>query len=98
MMQNKGGGSCGQSMQLEAYSVCQQDGQNESFKPGITGEVEIPQQASEQVVDGIGKLRARGDGNRRDMAINKTMLKWNHFKHGCIKKEVLVEQSCGESS
>lgn len=47
MMQNEGGGSCGQSIQPEAYNVCQQDGQTESFKLGITGEVEIPQQTSE---------------------------------------------------
>lgn len=32
-------------------------------------------------MDGIGKLRARGDGNRWDTAINKTMLKSNNFKH-----------------
>lgn len=60
--------------------MCQQDGQTESFKLGITGEVVIPQQTSEQVVEGIGKLRSRGDRNRRDIVINKTMLKWNHFK------------------
>lgn len=38
-MQNEGGDSCGQSMQPEAYNVCQQDGQMESFKLGITEEV-----------------------------------------------------------
>lgn len=46
----------------------------------------------------VGKLKATGDGNRRDIAINEIMLKWNPFEHRCIKKEVPVEQSCGESS
>lgn len=74
-MQNEGGGSCGQSMQPEAYNGCQQNGWTEGFKLGITGEVQIPQQASEQVVNRVGKMKAREDGNRRDIAINKTMLK-----------------------
>ena len=73
MMQNEGGGCCGQSMQPEACNVCQKEGQTESFKLGITGEAEIPQEPSKQVV--AGKLKARGDGNRRDIAINKTKLK-----------------------
>lgn len=70
------------------------DSQTESFKLRIIGDVKVPQ----QLVDGIDKLKVKGDGNRRDIVINKTMLKWNHFKHRCIKKEVPTEQSCGEST
>lgn len=69
--------------------MCQQDGQTESFKLGIKGEVVIPQQTSEQVVEGIGKLRSRGDRNRRDIVINKTMLKWNHFKQNNLWRKLL---------
>jgi len=32
---------------------------------------EIPQQTCEKAVDGVGKQRAWGDQNRRNIAINK---------------------------
>lgn len=35
------------------------------------GEVEIPQKASEQVENVISKVRAREDGKRSDIEINK---------------------------
>ena len=36
--------------------------------------------------------------NRRDIAINKTRLKWDHQKHRHVNKEVLVQQPGEESS
>lgn len=46
----------------QKHTVCVKGGQTESFKLVIKREVEIPQKASEQVEDVIGKVRARGDG------------------------------------
>lgn len=56
----------------QKHTVCVKDGQTESFKLVITGEVEIPQKASGQIEDGIDKIRARRDGKRSDIEINKT--------------------------
>lgn len=56
----------------QKHTECVKDGQTESFKLVITGEVEIPQKANEQVEDRIGKVRASGDGKRSDIEINKT--------------------------
>lgn len=44
-----------------------------------------------QVVDGIGKPRTWGDGNRRDITINRTELKFNPVERRCVKKEVPTE-------
>lgn len=53
MMQNDGGGSCGQSMQMMAYIVYvfgQEDGQTDSFKLATTGEGKIPRKESKLCV------------------------------------------------
>lgn len=52
--------------------MCVKDGHTESFKLVITGKVEIPQKTSEKTEDGIDKARARGDGKKSDIEINKT--------------------------
>lgn len=56
----------------QKHTVCVKGGQTESFKLVITGQAETPQKASDQVEDRTGKVRARGDGKRSDIGINKT--------------------------
>jgi len=41
----------------------------------------IPQKITKEVVDGVRKSRAWGDGSRRDIVSNKTELKSNFFEH-----------------
>lgn len=45
----------------QKHTLYVKDGQTESFKLVTRREVEIPQKASEQAEDVIGKVRARGD-------------------------------------
>ena len=58
----------------------------------------VPQQKSKEVVDGVGKPRAWGYGNRKDRAINKVELKWNHLECRHVEKEMHVKQPYGERS
>lgn len=44
----------------------------------------IPHKISEEIVDGVGKPRAWGDGSRGSMVISKTELKSNLFEHGHV--------------
>lgn len=64
----------------------------------VTDEGLVPQQTHKEVVDGVGKPRAWGDGNTRDRAINKIELKWNHLKCRHVEMEMHVKQPYGECS
>lgn len=58
----------------------------------------VPEQNSKEVVDGVDKLWAWVDVNKKDIAINKIELKWNDLKHRHVEIEVHAKQLYGESS
>lgn len=49
-------------------------------------------------MEGVGKPRAWGGGNRRDIARKQNRLQCNHFKHRHVKKKMPVEHPSGVSS